>query len=142
MLACAATAHNCGDARQTVVQRQFPTSRTSRKFRLGCSSAVHENEVVDMPVVKGRCAPSDACETRQMLAIQTCRRKTRGEGVIDVTVVMHKTPAIVAVQKTVASEATVRPRGRRGSADTADVLKTKSDGESRRCRYKKVLPTS
>ena len=42
-----------GDARQPVVQRQCPTSRRSRRLR--CSSAVQcENEVVDMPVVKGR----------------------------------------------------------------------------------------
>ena len=41
-----------GDARQTVVQIQWPTPRRSR---LGCSSAVqYENEAADVPVVKGR----------------------------------------------------------------------------------------
>ena len=41
-----------GDARQTVVQSQCPTSR---RFRLGCSSAVqYENDVVHMPVEEGR----------------------------------------------------------------------------------------
>ena len=40
------------DARQADVQIQCPTPRRSR---MGCPSAVqYENEVVDMPVVKGR----------------------------------------------------------------------------------------
>ena len=56
-----------GDARQTVVHKQCPTPRRSR---LGCSTTVqYENEVVDMPVVKGRRADSDARDAAMWLLV-------------------------------------------------------------------------
>ena len=57
-----------GDARQTIVQRQCPTPKRSK---LGCSSAVqYGNEVVDMPVVKGRRADSDAQDAVWLLVTE------------------------------------------------------------------------
>ena len=40
------------------------------------------------------------------------------------------------------SETTARSSGRRGCADTAGVLETKSEREAWRRRYREVLPTS
>ena len=71
----------------TVVQKQCPTLRRSR---LGCSSKVqYENEVVDMPVVKGRCADSDtqeaatwlqATEVADSTALRSSARRTERAG--------------------------------------------------------------